>query len=172
MPDAQLARRNVLAILQLPFVVTVVVPACLLLLEGSGTRSWPLGLLGLAMMTAGLTVIVTTVRLFIHLGDGTLAPWDPPVRLVVAGPYRYVRNPMIAGVFPVLIGESLLFHSVAILLWCAGFVAANVVYLHFSEEPGLRHRFGEEYLTYAANVPAWLPRWTPWDPPGRNHHTQ
>ena len=161
--------RHVRAILQLPFVVTVIVPFCLLLLDGGGTRSWFLVLLGLVLIGAGLALVVTTVRLFHRIGGGTLAPWDPTVALVVAGPYRHVRNPMITGVFAVLIGESLVFHSAALLLWCAGFIVANVIYMRVSEEPGLRHRFGQEYVIYAANVPAWIPRMTPWDPPRDEH---
>ena len=156
--------RHVRAILQLPFVVTVVVPAGLLLLgHRSGSTSWIWRLLGLALILAGLTLIVTTVRLFVRLGGGTLAPWDHTVRLVVAGPYRYVRNPMITGVFAVLLGESLLFGSAALLLWFGGFVLVNVVYIRLSEEPGLRRRFGKDYDVYAANVPAWFPRPTAWD---------
>lgn len=161
--------RHVRAILQLPFMVTVVVPLCLLLLDGGGRRSWLLGLFGLAMIGMGLALIVTTVRLLHRIGRGTLAPWDPTVDLVVAGPYRYVRNPMITGVFAVLLGETLMFHSIALLLWSGGFIVANVIYMHFSEEPGLRRRFGEQYVTYAANVPAWIPRRAPWHQPRDEH---
>ncbi len=158
------AWRHVRAILQLPFVVTVVVPLCLLLLgPASGSTSWIWRLLGLALILAGLTLIVTTVRLLARSGGGTLAPWDHTVRLVVAGPYRYVRNPMITGVFAVLLGESLLFGSTALLLWFGGFVLVNVAYIRLSEEPGLRRRFGKDYDVYAANVPAWFPRPTAWD---------
>ncbi len=158
------------AILQLPLVVTVVVPTCLLLL-GRGREPdpwlppWISWLLGAALLLAGLSLIVTTVRLFARLGGGTLAPWDPPTRLVVAGPYRHVRNPMITGVFAVLLAESVLFSSIALLLWFCGFVIANLLYMHVSEEPALRRRFGADYDAYADNVPAWIPRRTAWIPP-------
>jgi protein-S-isoprenylcysteine O-methyltransferase Ste14 len=38
------------------------------------------------------------------------------------------------------------------------------VYMPLVEEPGLKRRFGEDYETYAANVPRWLPRLRPWEP--------
>jgi protein-S-isoprenylcysteine O-methyltransferase Ste14 len=158
--------RHVRAILQLPFVVTVVVPVCLLLVgSGSVPRSWISGLLGATLILAGLTLIVATVRLFASLGGGTLAPWDPTARLVVAGPYRHVRNPMITGVFAVLLGEALLSGSAALFWWFGGFVIGNLVYIRFSEEPGLRRRFGADYGVYADNVPAWIPRLTAWHRP-------
>jgi protein-S-isoprenylcysteine O-methyltransferase Ste14 len=165
------AWQHLRAALALPFVVTVVVPTALLVLVGPGRTtdtwipSWAARLLGAPLLVAGLAMIVATVRLFARLGDGTLAPWDPTRRLVVAGPYRYVRNPMITGVFAVLLAESLLFTSVTILLYSGGFAIVNIVYMRVSEEPGLRRRFGTDYETYAANVRAWLPRRTPWQPP-------
>ncbi|MEZ5184944.1 MAG: isoprenylcysteine carboxylmethyltransferase family protein [Candidatus Nanopelagicales bacterium] len=162
--------RQVRAILQLPVAVTVLVPGCLLLVgRGRVAAHWPPSWiswpLGAALLLAGLWLMVTTIRLFARVGGGTLAPWDHTTRLVVAGPYRYVRNPMIAGVFAVLLSESLLFSSVAVLLWFCGFVVVNLLYMHSSEEPALRRRFGADYDTYADNVPGWIPRLTAWDPP-------
>ena len=94
------------------------------------------------MLAFGLCMIAWTVALFAGVGRGTLAPWDPPERLVVRGPYRYVRNPMITGVVSVLLGEAALFGSPAVLAW-AGFVfALNAVYFPLIEEPDLRSRFG------------------------------
>ncbi len=169
MADQPSTWRHVRAILQLPFVVTVVVPACLLLIGGRGGRPWlPAWLawpLGLALLLTGLTLIVTTVGLFARVGHGTLAPWDPTAQLVVAGPYRYVRNPMITGVFAVLLAESLLTSSPWLFLWFCGFLVVNLLYIRVSEEPGLRARFGPDYETYVEHVPAWIPRRTPWDPP-------
>ncbi len=122
--------------------------------------------LAIALFVAGLSVIVWTVSLFAHAGKGTPAPWDPPERLVVAGPYRFVRNPMITGAVTVLAGECLLLQSWPLAVWLVVFFVANAIYFPLSEEPALRGRFGDEYRLYAANVPRWLPRLRPWDLPG------
>ncbi len=121
-------------------------------------------LAGLALIAAGLALWVWTVRLLARIGRGTLAPWDPTRRLVVEGPYRHVRNPMISAVLCVLLGEASLFGSVALLLWFGVFFALNYVGFLAYEEPGLERRFGGEYLEYKRNVPRWIPRRAPWSP--------
>lgn len=88
--------------------------------------------------------MVATVRLLARVGQGTLAPWDPTQHLVVEGMYRHVRNPMIAGVFAVLLGEAWLAASVPLFLWCTFFVLVNALYIPLLEEPGLVKRFGDE----------------------------
>lgn len=100
------------------------------------------------------------------VGSGTLAPWDPKTRLVVRGPYRCVRNPMISGVLFVLLGEAALVGSVPLLIWFGAVLAVNAIYLPLVEEPGLSRRFGEDYEAYRAHVPRWLPRVRPWDSAG------
>jgi protein-S-isoprenylcysteine O-methyltransferase Ste14 len=164
--------RHLRAIVLCPGVVTVVVPA---LLVGWGRElhvGWNLAdglvalpvILGAALIVAGLGLVVWTVRLFAAVGDGTLAPWDPTSRLVLRGPYRHVRHPMISGVVLLLLGEAALLGSLAVLLWSLGVFAVNAVYLPLVEEPGLRRRFGEDYETYSANVRRWVPRIRPWEP--------
>ena len=71
---------------------------------------------------------------------------------------------MITGVVAVLLGEAALLGSAALLVWAAVVFAINAVYFPLSEEPGLEQRFGDEYRDYAANVPRWLPRLSPWEP--------
>jgi protein-S-isoprenylcysteine O-methyltransferase Ste14 len=110
--------------------------------------------------------MVATLRLFVTVGKGTLAPWNPPQRLVVRGVYRHVRNPMIAGVFFVLLGEVVLAASLPLLVWFAVFVVVNAVYIPLVEEEGLVKRFGDDYLTYKQNVPRWVPRLRPWEAHG------
>ena len=90
------------------------------------------------------------------------APWDPPARLVITGLYRHVRNPMIMGVFCVLLAEVLAFQSTALAAWTAFAVALNLFYIPLSEEPALEHRFGDRYREYKRNVPRWIPRRAPW----------
>jgi protein-S-isoprenylcysteine O-methyltransferase Ste14 len=154
--------RHLLAIGLLPGVVAGVVPA--LIVRGEGIAAWPLALAGVVVIVAGLALIAQTVALFAGVGRGTLAPWDPTTRLVVRGPYRRVRNPMISGVLCVLLGETLLFGSTILLAWFALVFAINAVYFPLVEEPGLRRRFGADYETYRAAVPRWLPRLRSWRP--------
>ena len=159
------------AILPLPFVATVVVPALIVAVgDGStaGTSTAPRErvaiVAGVALIAVGLALFVATVRLFASVGRGTLAPWDPPERLVVAGPYRYLRHPMISGVALVLAGEALVARlAPRSAIWLAAFVAVNAIYLPLVEEPALVRRFGADYERYMANVRRWVPRLRPWN---------
>jgi protein-S-isoprenylcysteine O-methyltransferase Ste14 len=160
------------AIVLLPGTMTVLLPALLLYLgEGPDLGfglSLPLALLpavtGAALLVEGLLLVSRTISLFAEVGKGTLAPWDPTQRLVVLGPYRHVRNPMISGVLSVLLGEALALGSVAILVAAGIFFAVNAIYIPLVEEPGLRERFGDDYGAYSRNVPRWIPRLRPWVP--------
>jgi protein-S-isoprenylcysteine O-methyltransferase Ste14 len=156
--------RHLLAIGLLPVTVTAVVPALILWRTGTHVASWLLAVIGVALIALGLVLVAWTVALFAPVGRGTLAPWDPTSRLVVRGPYRHMRNPMISGVLAILLGEAALFGSVPLLFWFAAVFAVNAVYFPLVEEQGLRQRFGEEYDAYRANVPRWLPRLRPWEP--------
>jgi protein-S-isoprenylcysteine O-methyltransferase Ste14 len=159
--------------LLLPFIVLVLIPFLvernLEIITVRSQGMWPFIMFsaGLILMVAGLAGIALTVGLFIHIGKGTLAPWSPPKRLVVTGPYAYVRNPMITSVVAVLLGEALFFGSWRILAWAVLVFVVNHLYFILSEEPGLARRFGEEYGAYKRNVPRWLPRLVPWRPGGK-----
>ena len=170
--------KHIRAIFLLPFMVTIVIPLVLTVLAGGLDIGWslspPLNLLpialGICLIAVGLALMIQTVSLFASVGQGTLAPWDPPQRLVVRGPYRRVRNPMIVGVFCIVLGEAALMGSVPILCWFVAMVAVNFLYMPLVEEPGLVRRFGDGYLTYKKNVPAWIPRISPWGPPEETGH--
>lgn len=160
--------RHLLSIALLPFVVAVLIPRWLLLDERNGAPSSTLlvsgRLAGVIVFAAGFALFVWCVALFARIGRGTLAPWDPTRRLVVAGPYRHVRNPMISSVVTMLGGEALYFHSGRIATWLILVVVINHAYFLVLEEPGLVARFGEEYERYRAAVPRWLPRLRGWSP--------
>jgi protein-S-isoprenylcysteine O-methyltransferase Ste14 len=162
--------RHTLSILLLPFLVVVIIPACLLSALAAGDSRWvdnaPIGwlvrLTGATLIIAGLGLFSWSVSLFVRVGHGTLAPWDPTRNLVAVGPYRFVRNPMISGVATLLIGQALLRGSWLVGLWSGVFILINHVYFVSREEPGLAERFGEPYRRYKANVPRWIPRRRPW----------
>jgi protein-S-isoprenylcysteine O-methyltransferase Ste14 len=141
----------------LPGTVAIVIPAVVVWLGGANIEPVTT-VIGALLIAIGLALVAWTVRLFVGVGQGTLAPWDPTSTLVVRGPYRYVRNPMITGVATILAGEALLFRSWGIVVELAIFVVVNALYFPLVEEPGLRRRFGAEYEEYRARVPRWLPR--------------
>ncbi|NJN96477.1 MAG: isoprenylcysteine carboxylmethyltransferase family protein [Anaerolineales bacterium] len=164
------ALRHLLSILILPFVVVVIVPGWLLAAFaaidprwGDGSLlGWIARILGMMLLIPGLTLFAWCVSLFIRIGQGTLAPWDPTQKLVAVGPYQYVRNPMISAVALLLISQALFWGSGVIAVWAGVFILVNHVYFVLSEEPGLEARFGASYRMYKANVPRWLPRRKPW----------
>lgn len=146
----------------LPGVVTLVVPSLLVWWRGAEVTTLGLAL-GLPLVAGGLVLVAWTIALLARRGRGTLAPWDPTQRLVVDGPYRHVRNPMISGVLAILLGEAAALGSRGVLAWFAAVLAVNAVYIPLVEEPGLRRRFDADYDRYRAHVPRWLPRLSPWD---------
>ncbi|HEU0054891.1 MAG TPA: methyltransferase [Longimicrobium sp.] len=159
------ALRHLVAILLLPFTVTVVVPRFLLSALAAADTRWGDAAAagagraaGAALLVAGLALFAWCVALFARVGRGTLAPWDPTRALVAAGPYRLTRNPMITGVAAILVGEALWMGSRVLGGWAAVFIVINHLYFVLSEEPGLERRFGEGYRAYRAAVPRWLPR--------------
>jgi protein-S-isoprenylcysteine O-methyltransferase Ste14 len=142
-----------------------IVPATIVHADWPPPPLSPLRLVGGAMLiAAGLAMLGWTAGLFARFGRGTLAPWDPTRKLVVRGPYAYVRNPMISGVLGILVGEAVLFGSLALAEWCGIFLVVNHLYFAISEEPGLARRFGAEYVEYKRHVPRWIPRCSPWRP--------
>lgn len=160
--------RQFVAVAVLPFTVAVVIPIWLARRDGIrfGLGASLGGLVvqgcGVGLLAIGVVLFLASLGRFVSEGKGTLAPWDPPRRLVVRGPYRYVRNPMISGVVIVLFGEAALLLSRPHFLWALVFLGLNAVYIPLLEEPLLAERFGADYSEYRRHVPRLLPRWRPW----------
>jgi protein-S-isoprenylcysteine O-methyltransferase Ste14 len=83
-----------------------------------------------------------------------------PQRLVVEGPYRYVRNPLYDGDFCLIVGAALLTRSWALVLLAAFYLAQLALQLPL-EERELRERFGAPYRRYCELVPRFVPRRRP-----------
>jgi len=160
--------RHLLSVALLPFSVAVLVPLWLARnnntspVIGTAGPQMLVQVVGLLLLAVGLILFSAALTNFVTEGEGTLAPWDPPHRLVVRGPYRYVRNPMISGVVFVLFGEALILLSRPHLIWALIFLAVNSIYIPLLEETGLRHRFGDSYVEYCRHVPRLIPRFRPW----------
>jgi protein-S-isoprenylcysteine O-methyltransferase Ste14 len=140
-------------------VYLVVIPLVALRLDGwlelpelPGWCRWP----ALLLLPAGLGVALWTVWLFAVDGHGTPNPVAPPQRLVVRGPYRCSRNPMMLGGWVAGLGLALVLGSPSLLVGVALLVAAGVAYVRLIEEPVLRKRFGESYRRREDEIPRWL----------------
>lgn len=151
------------ALLLLPINVLIIIPAIFLDLNAPEFNNWTSWL---AVVTGflGLALVVSCVRLFAKSGgDGTPAPWDPVTNLIITGPYRYVRNPMLSGVIIILFSEALVFWSLSFFIYTTLFVLLNMAYFPLVEEPGLIKRYGAAYKIYMNNVPRWIPLIKPYN---------
>ena len=112
----------------------------------------------LVLAAAGVTVAFRSMLDFARRGFGTPAPIDPPKRLVVAGWYRYTRNPMYVGITAVLLAEAIFFRSWTLALYAAGIATMFHLFVMLYEEPTLARTFGADYAAYRAAVPRWFGR--------------
>jgi protein-S-isoprenylcysteine O-methyltransferase Ste14 len=165
--------KQIRAIGLLPVMVIIVIPTFLISSTSSIRFGWflpsPFNLIpifvGIFLISIGLILWIKSTFLLAIIGKGTLAPWDPTQKFVVEGVYRYVRNPMIMGIFLILLGEAVLFGSIFLFYWFIIFFIGNLIYIPLFEEPGLEKRFGKNFILYKKNVPRWFPRQTPWEGP-------
>ncbi len=122
-------------------------------------------LFGWIILAPGAAIVLACVWEFAWRGFGTPAPFDPPRRLVIHGPYRFVRNPMYCGMGIVLIGEAIIYPNITrpMLILVAVLWAAVTLFVMAYEEPALRRSFGADYQNYCRHVRRWIPRLHPFD---------
>jgi protein-S-isoprenylcysteine O-methyltransferase Ste14 len=119
------------------------------------TVSW---MVATSMISVGITVTAWSAFHFLKV-KGTPVPFNPPPTLVESGPYRFARNPMLAGVFLLLLGVGFAIQSLSLLLvFTPLFVLVNVWELKEIEEPELIRRLGEDYVAYRERTPMFIPR--------------
>jgi len=141
------------AFLALPGVVAFAAPLALI----AGIRPRPHNsVFAGALFSIGGLLLGWCVREFYVAGRGTLAPWAPPQRLVVSGPYRYTRNPMYIAVGLILAGWALLYGSAALLIYAILVAIAFQLRVLFGEEPRLARAFGAAWASYRAQTKRWL----------------
>ena len=112
---------------------------------------------GMVIAGIGAAIAVWCLLTFVFLGKGTPAPFDPPRRLVVQGPYRVVRNPMYIGAGFALAGAALFYESVTLLSYVGMLWLVTHAFVILYEEPILRRSFGSEYEAYCGHVGRWWP---------------
>jgi protein-S-isoprenylcysteine O-methyltransferase Ste14 len=113
---------------------------------------------GMVTGAAGAAVALWCIFTFASIGRGTPAPFDPPRRLVIRSPYRFVRNPMYIGAGLALASAALFYESLPLLGYTGLFFLATHLFVVGYEEPTLRQTFGQEYEAYCRRVRRWWPR--------------
>jgi protein-S-isoprenylcysteine O-methyltransferase Ste14 len=116
---------------------------------------------GMLIALGAIGLLDSFVRFAVQ-GVGTPAPVFPTRHLVVTGLYRYVRNPMYLAVVSAILGQASLLGNVMLLEYGALVWLFFHLFILFYEEPTLRATFGSEDKLFCAEVPRWIPRFTPW----------
>ena len=151
--------RALISFIALPGIFAVIAPPLIAYFDPWNRAHW---IPGVFVMIIGAVVLLWCVCDFYTLGKGTLAPWDPPKKLVVLGLYRFVRNPMYIGVLLLVLGWSLYFGSPLLLLYVAILAIGFHIRVVRNEEPRLKAQFGSQWELYQQEVSRWLPRTSPW----------
>src|SRR5437868_3264270 len=112
---------------------------------------------GMIVGGVGAMIALWCILAFVFVGQGTPAPFDPPRRLVIRGPYRFLRNPMYVGAGLGLAGAALFYESMSIAIYAALFLVMAHLFVVFYEEPTLRRMFQSEYDAYCHRVRRWWP---------------
>ena len=121
--------------------------------------SYPLNIIvSLLILVIGLFLVLWSISDFIKV-KGTPVPFNPPPKLVTTGPYSYIRNPMLSGVFILMFGFGILFRSISLVfIFTPLFILFNCLELKTIEEPELEKRLGKDYSKYKKRVPMFFPR--------------
>ena len=112
--------------------------------------------IGTIAFLIGFVIMLWCIISFAVKGRGTLSPVDPTKRLVVAGLYKFSRNPMYVGVTLILIGEAIFIQSVELWIYSLFVFITFNIFAILVEEPRLRKDFGEEYNLYCQKVRRWI----------------
>ena len=113
--------------------------------------------IGLVVFACCSALGLTSAYVMVRDGSGTPLPLDQTNRLVVTGPYHYVRNPMAIAGIGQGIAIALIFQSIPIFVYALlGALVWHLV-VRPIEERDLIRRFGDAYLDYQQNVSCWIP---------------
>ncbi len=109
-------------------------------------------LIGLA-----LSIDIWALSSFRH-AKTTINPMKPQnaSQLVIAGIYKYTRNPMYLGLFIILTAFILWFGTLVNFLFLFVFVFYMNRFQIIPEESALLELFGEDYAQYKTNVRRWI----------------
>jgi protein-S-isoprenylcysteine O-methyltransferase Ste14 len=115
----------------------------------------PSRLLGWFAVGIGLALFTWTLWTFTRHRT-TVNPYAGASALCTSGPFRFSRNPIYLGDWFILIGVSLLLHT----MWPLVFAPLIWIMLRFGvirhEEAHLEAKFGDVYRDYTSRVRRWF----------------
>lgn len=144
------------------FFLFVVPPLILAIEEACGLAAWrlswpPSRVIGVILFLACGTLGVWSGVTMAIIGAGTPIPFDCPRRLVIRGPYRFVRNPMVIAGIGQGISIAIFYGSAAVLVYAiSGAIVWNAIIRPW-EERDLAARFGVEFEDYRRRIACWIP---------------
>ena len=119
---------------------------------------WVAGVVGIVVLVSACALGISSAVSMSVRGQGTPLPSAMPNRLVVAGPYRFIRNPMaVAGIVQGVAVGLLLGSWLVVAYALIGSLLWNYA-VRPLEEADLEERFGAEYREYRDSVRCWVPR--------------
>lgn len=131
---------------------------------------WPVPRFGVplvgcvSLFCGGWLVAWSSAWVLIRWGQGTPLPLDATNRLVVRGPYRWIRNPMACASLVQGVAVGLALGSPLVLLYVlCGALMWNTLARPW-EEADMEARFGVQFQNYKQAVRCWLPRLYPYSP--------
>ena len=113
-------------------------------------------ILGAVIAVAGIVGAMVSQAAMGDAWRPDVTPGDRTV-LVTDGPFRLVRNPVLACTAATVIGIALLVPNVLALAMLACFLLGIQIQVHVVEEPHLLRVHGDAYRRYAARTGRYLP---------------
>ena len=120
-------------------------------------------IVSLPILIIGLFFVIWSNIALFRIGKGgpadgfNIAISPRTEKLVIAGPYRYTRNPMVFGAFATYFSIGIYLNSLICLMVLILSLFLAIKYLKLTEEKRLYKDFGDEFLEYKKNVPMIIP---------------
>lgn len=120
-------------------------------------------ILTLLLLIIGIIFLIWSNIFLLKIGKGgptdafNVAISPRTEKLVIVGPYKYTRNPMVFGAFMLYLGISIYLNSLACFILLIICIFLGIIYLKLTEEKRLLEDFGEEYELYKEEVEMIIP---------------
>ena len=114
-------------------------------------------LIGTLFILVGFIYAAWSILSQVILANGTPVPVMPTQKLLVVGPFKHCRNPMVFGTVTAYLGCSVLAGSLLSAATVILFAVLLVLYIKRIEEHELEARFGQDYLDYKLRTPFIIP---------------